>query len=389
MNGSVFKDRLEALGRQHLARKMRTVASPVAPVVKTSEGDKVNFSTNDYLGLANDQRIKAAAIEALEHWGTGTGSSRLVSGNTEAHNALERALADFMSTQKAVVFPSGYQANVGALVSLTQPGDALFSDALVHASIVDGTRLSRADTHIYRHRDVAHLEELLASNTAPLKMVVTDAVFSMDGDEAPLADIARVAKEHDAIVYVDEAHALGITGSGGRGLSDRLGLVDDVAIRIGTFGKAFGTSGAFVATSEDADGLIRSRARSLLYTTASPASMIVATIAALEIVERAEEERKRLGENVTLFKALATAANLPILDSSSPIQPVLVGSASRVMEASAGLWESGLFVQGMRPPTVPEGTSRLRVTLTAAHTKAQIEKLISALTAVLTQTKTK
>jgi 8-amino-7-oxononanoate synthase len=380
MERDVWKSRLEELASKNLERRMRIVDGPVGPVVSTKDGEKLNFCSNDYLGLANHTEIKRVMSGAALKWGVGSASSRLVSGNTSAHERLEEEMAEYLGTEDAVVFPSGYQANVGALVALTEPGDEIFSDALVHASIVDGSRLSKAGVNIFRHRDVAHLSELLKTNDRDgLELVVTDAVFSMDGDIAPLSEIVGIAEQHDARIYLDEAHSLGVLGPGGRGLAAEFRLSDRISVRVGTFGKAFGISGAFAACGSGAAGLIRSKARSLLYTTAAPVALIEAILTSLEIVRNADDLRSALKANIEYFKNLATERNLPILDSSTAIQPVMAGSADKVMAVSSELWKLGVFVQGMRPPTVPEGTSRLRVTLTAAHEKEHIEKLIVAL----------
>ncbi len=363
---------------------MRIVDSPVGPLVSTGDGDKLCFASNDYLGLANHARIRQTLVDAATKWGVGTASSRLVSGNTLAHDRLEKELAKYLGTDEAVLFPSGYQANVGAIFALTMSGDTIFSDALVHASLVDGCRLSRADVQIFRHGDAAHLGELLETcDTSGLKLIITDSIFSMDGDLAPLVEIVQLAKANGALVYVDEAHALGVRGSAGRGLCAELELEKDVAVRIGTFGKALGSCGAFVATGKNAAGLIRSRARSLLYTTAAPAPVVEAAATGLEIVRKADDRRRALERNIEFFRTLAIEAGLSILNSDTAIQPVVIGDASRTMSASELLWKRGLFVQGMRPPTVPEGTSRLRVTLTAAHESTHIETLVRALVEVL------
>lgn len=384
MTREILKNRLDDLASRHLQRKMRIVKGPSSPAVLTGDGEKLNFCSNDYLGLANNIQIRQAMAEAAHRWGASPASSRLVSGNTSAHEELQRELADFLGTEAAIVFPSGYQANVGAVTALSRPGDVIFSDALVHASIVDGCRLSRAQVRIYRHGDMEHLGQLLESHSeAPLKLIVTEGVFSMDGDESPLAAICSLAATHGALVYVDEAHSLGIMGPKGRGLTAKLGLDEQVAVRVGTFGKAFGTAGAFVATSRVAVDLICSSARSLLYTTAAPAPLIEATRVGLLLVRDAAEKREMLEKNVTFWRARARERGINISDSKTPIQPVVVGSNSDVMAVSEALWQRGLFVQGIRPPTVPEGTSRLRITLTAEHTTDQIDFLIQGLAGVL------
>ncbi|MCP4674941.1 MAG: 8-amino-7-oxononanoate synthase [Deltaproteobacteria bacterium] len=382
----VWHQRLKDLADRHLERRMRVVDGPVGPVVSTGDGEKLCFASNDYLGFANHTRIRQALADAATKWGVGAASSRLVSGNTLAHDRLENELAKYLGTDEAVLFPSGYQANVGAISALTDRGDTIFSDALVHASLVDGCRLSRAHVQIFRHRDAAHLNELLqACDTSGLKLIVTDSVFSMDGDLAPLAQIAKIAKANGALVYVDEAHAIGVKGPAGRGLCAELELEESVAVRVGTFGKALGSCGAFVATDRNAAGLIRSRARSLLYTTAAPAPIVEAAAASLEIVKSADDQRRTLDRNIEIFRTPALEAGLSVLDSKTPIQPVVIGDASRTMVASELLWKRGLFVQGMRPPTVPEGTSRLRVTLTAAHEPTHIKTLVRVLVEVLSE----
>ncbi len=380
MRPSPWHGRLVALSEQSLERRLRTIESAPGPVVETPDGPKLCFSSNDYLGLAADPRVAEAVKRGVDRWGAGSASSRLVAGNTSVHAELEECLAAFAGTEAAVLFPSGYQANIGALTALTTEGDTIFSDELVHASLVDGCRLSRARIRVFRHRDTAHLEQLLREAAGPgLKLIVTDAVFSMDGDIAPLEGFCRLADRHDARVFVDEAHALGVMGPGGRGLGAALGIGDRVAISTFTFGKALGVCGAAVACDATAARLLVSSARSLLYTTAPPAHLCEALLTSLSLTEAADARRERLAANVTLFRELAGRAGIPLVGSSTPIQPVHVGDAHRVMRVSRHLWEAGVFVQGIRPPTVPEGTSRLRVTLTAAHEPAHVERLVEAL----------
>lgn len=382
-----WRSRADALAEAGLERTMRRVSGPAGPVVRTPDGEKLLFCSNNYLGLAADPRLVRAMAGAARDLGAGICSSRLVSGNGELHDAVERRAAAFLRAGAAVAFTSGFQANLGAITSLAEEGDAVFSDALNHASIVDACRLSRADVAVYRHADAAHLGELLAASSAPgVRLVVTEAVFSMDGDEAPLAAICDVAQRHGAAVYVDEAHALGVLGPGGRGLAAALGLDGRVAVRMGTFGKALGVAGAFVACGEAPARLIRSRARSLLYTTAPPPPLAAAVLEALELVEAADDRREALRRNVRLFRERAAAAGVGLGESGTPIQPVPVGSARRVTAVSDALWRRGVFLQGIRPPTVAEGTARLRVTLTAEHTEEQIARLVAALAASLEET---
>jgi 8-amino-7-oxononanoate synthase len=366
---------------------MRVIGSAPGPVVETPQGTKLCFCSNDYLGLAADPRLVEAVKRGADRWGAGSASSRLVAGNTAVHAEFEGCLAAFAGTEAAVLFPSGFQANLGALTALTDGGDTIISDELVHASLVDGCRLSRAAVRIWRHRDTAHLEQLLRESAGPgLRLIVTDAVFSMDGDLAPLEQICRLADRHDARIFLDEAHALGVMGPGGRGLAAQLGLSDRIAVSSYPLGKALGVSGACVACDATAARLLVSRARSLIYTTAAPAHLCEALLTALSLTEAADARRERLGANVALFRALAGRAGIPLADSATAIQPVPVGDTHRVMRVSERLWDDGVFVQGIRPPTVPEGTSRLRVTLTAAHEPAHVEQLVEALTRALAET---
>jgi 8-amino-7-oxononanoate synthase len=384
---AAWKARVDALAAAGLERTMRRVSGPAGPIVATPDGDKLLFCSNNYLGLAADPRLVRAMTEAARDLGAGVCSSRLVSGNGDLHDAVERRAAALLGAEAAVAFTSGFQANLGAITSLVEAGDAVFSDALNHASIVDGCRLSRAEIGAYRHADAAHLEQLLAESRAPgVKLVITEAVFSMDGDEAPLRAICSAARRHGAAVYVDEAHALGVLGPGGRGLTAELGLEAEVAVRMGTFGKALGVAGAFVACGEIPARLLRSRARSLLYTTAQPLPLAAAILVSLDLVEAADERREALRRNVRAFRELARAAGVVLAESKTPIQPVPVGSAHRVTAVSDALWRRGVFLQGIRPPTVAEGTARLRVTLTAEHTEAQIAQLVDALAASLEET---
>lgn len=380
MKSGVWQQRLGELRARGLVRSTRVIAGPVGPVVQTADGPKINFSSNDYLGLAGAPELTRALVAGAERWGVGAASSRLVAGHTVAHEELESALASYFETEDAVFFPTGYQANVGALVALTEAGDTIYSDELVHASLVDGCRLSRARVKIFQHRDVDHLESLIGETDGDgLKLIVTDAVFSMDGDLAPLRALMEIAARANAVCYVDEAHALGILGPGGRGLAAKLKCDPNSIIRIGTFGKSFGVAGAAVACCRDAGALIRSRARSLLYTTATPAPLAEVVRVSLSIVESAETHRARLVERIDQYTRGAGELGLPVMPSTTPIQPIVVGDAGRTTAISENLFSRGFLVHGMRPPTVAEGTSRLRVTLTAGHTREHVDKLLDAL----------
>lgn len=381
-----WNERVERLSAEGLERTPRLVLGATGTEVATADGTKLLFCSNDYLGLAADPRLAAAASAAAFELGVGSGGSRAVSGNHAPHDALERRCAGFMGTDAAVLFPSGYQANVGALSSLVDAGDAVFSDARNHASIIDGCRLSRAAVRVYRHGDAAELARLLDETRVPgLKLVVTEAVFSMDGDAAPLEEISRAARRAGAELYVDEAHAFGVMGPGGRGLAARAGLAGETAVRMATFGKAIGVAGAFVACGEAPARLLRSRARSLLYTTGAPPSVAAAALRGLEIAEAADDRRAALERNVRLYRERAAASGVPVTGSTTAIQPVPIGGSRRAMAVSDALWRRGVFVQGIRPPTVPDGTARLRITLSSSHTEEQIGILVAALAAALAE----
>ena len=373
--------RLHQLTAMHLSRTLRV--SGAGPVVDTPEGRKIIFCANDYLGLAASASIGQAAASEMQQ-GIGAGASRLVSGNFPWHETLESRFAEFIGKPQSVLFPSGYQANVGAISALAGDGDIIFSDRLCHASIIDGCRLSRAKVEIFEHNDVDHLQHLLKKNDHSQnpeggRIIITEGIFSMDGDMPPLDRICNVAKRADAAVYLDEAHSLGIIGPEGRGLAASLGLTGEIDVLVGTFGKAIGVAGACVACSPVAARLLKSTARSLMYTTAQPPALARAVCESLSIIAGASREREMLNANIQLFRKIAGEAGIPLLAGNTPVQPVLIGDAERTMAISSALWERGFFVQGIRPPTVPEGTERLRITLSALHTHAHIHQLVNEL----------
>lgn len=378
----LWRRRRQQLHESQLSRTLRV--SGAGPVVATPQGKKLIFCSNDYLGLAVEAKISEAAIAEMS-MGVGAGASRLVSGNEPWHETLERRFAAFVSKSDSVLFPSGYQANVGTISALAKEGDVIFSDELAHASIIDGCRLAKARVEIFSHNDAAHLKQLLLkyTGTAIGKLVITEGIFSMDGDMPPLVDIVTVAKKNHAAIYVDEAHSIGIVGPNGRGLAAFYGVEDDIDIIVGTFGKAVGVSGAAVACSKTVASLLKSSARSLMYTTAPPACLARAVCKSLAIIETAAERREQLLHNIALFKTLAKTAGISLIQSDTPIQPVVIGDAAETMQISNKLWERGIFVQGIRPPTVPPGTERLRITICALHTPAQLEQLVQELTLCL------
>jgi len=379
-------ERLADLRARDLYRRRRVVEGPQGRELRVDGRTLLNFCSNDYLGLAGDARVAEALRRGTERWGVGAGASHLVCGHTAAHHALEEALARFTGRPRALLFSSGYAANMGTLGALLGPGDRVLEDRLNHASLLDGGWISRADFAWYRHADVADLAAKLAGGgeRRGTTLVVSDGTFSMDGDLCPLPGLVDAARSHGAWLMIDEAHGLGVHGPGGRGVVDpaRYGTAD-VQVLVGTLGKAFGTAGAFVAGDEDLIEWLIQRARNYIYTTALPAAIAEATLASLAIVEAEEWRRERLRELVVRFRAGAAALGLELPASTTPIQPVVVGAPSRALALSAALERAGLLVGAIRPPTVPAGTSRLRVTFTAAHSAADVDRLLETLGAAL------
>lgn len=372
------KEDLDALTARGLRRVLEPLSSPQGPVIQIGGETLVNFSSNDYLGLARDPRLAHAAAAAMGRHGLGTGASRLVVGDSTAHQALEEKLASFMDAEAARLFNSGYAANVGVLSALVGPGDVIFSDELNHASLIDGCRLSRARTAVYPHGDLKGLDLLLNAMPGRRRIVCTDAVFSMDGDWAPLAGLVELCRKHGAALVVDEAHALGVVGARGAGLCEELGLAREVDVRVATLGKSLGVFGAFVATSKNVAEVLHHKARSLVFSTALPASLCVAASEALAIVETDGELRARLWRNIRRFADLLRELGLPA-EAQSPIFAIVLGDAQSAVEASKFLRARGVLVKPIRPPTVPDGTSRLRFSLSAAHTDAHLELAIESL----------
>lgn len=366
-------ERLRALQAQGLLRNLRVVGSGADCWVDIGGRRTLLLCSNNYLGLATHPALIAAAAEAAAVWGVGAGASRLISGSLALHHELEQELADWKRTEAAVLFNSGYHANIGTITALVGEGDAVFSDALNHASIIDGCRLSRARVVVYPHADVAALAEKLARTPARHRLIVTDSIFSMDGDVAPLGEICAVAQRYDAWVMVDEAHATGVLGPTGAGLVEELGLHDQVDVQMGTLGKALGCFGAYVAGKKSLVQLLLNRARSLVYTTALPPPVVGAALKAVRLVRAQPELRNRLRGNATFLHRILEESGIPVLGRPSHILPILLRDPLRTMEVSARLLEAGVWVQGIRPPTVPEGTSRLRVTVMATHTREDLE----------------
>jgi 8-amino-7-oxononanoate synthase len=339
----------------------------------------LSFCSNDYLGLARDRRVAAAMAAAAQTWGAGAGAAHLVSGHTTEHHALEQELAEFTGFPRALLFSTGYMANLGLVGALAGRGDLVAEDRLNHASLLDASRLSGATVRRYAHADGAAAARRL-ENFSGRKFIVSDAVFSMDGDAAPLAELARVAALHDADLLLDDAHGLGVLGPQGRGSLAAVGLEPgSVGALVGTLGKAFGTFGAFVAGSEALVETLVQRARSYIYTTAPPPAVAAATRVALAIAREEDWRRARLVALVARFRAGAASLGLRLADSATPIQPVIAGDARAALAAAERLFEMGLWVTPIRPPTVPAGSARLRVTFSAVHRDEDADRLLEAL----------
>lgn len=370
---------LAAVAAQGLYRKRRIIDSPQGVRLMADGRDLLNFCSNDYLGLANDPRVVEAFKRAAERYGVGGGSAHLVCGHGRAHHALEEELAEWTGRERALLFSTGYMANLAAISTLIGGGDTALEDRLNHASLLDGGLLSGARFKRYRHADAGHLAGMLAA-AGGKKLIVTDGVFSMDGDLAPLPALADLAKTHEAWLMVDDAHGLGVLGAHGGGLLEHYGMwPGDVPVLVGTLGKAFGTFGAFVAGSKSLIELLIQKARPYIYTTALPPAIAEATRASLRIVNSENWRREKLRHLTARFRSGAEQLGLELLPSPSPIQPILVGDSRKATALSEALFNAGLLVGAIRPPTVPQGSARLRVTLSAAHEDWQVDRLLDAL----------
>lgn len=377
-----IEQKLAQRQRDGLYRTRRVAESATGREITMAGKRLLNFCSNDYLGLANDSRVRAAFVQGAETWGVGSGASHLVSGHTAAHHALEEALAEFTGRPRCLLYSSGYAANLGTVAALLGKTDHVFEDRLNHASLLDGGLLSGAHFRRYQHRDYADLDNNLAkyAETATRKLVISDGTFSMDGTVCDVAALASVARKHGAWLMIDEAHSFGVLGREGRGLIDpQRHDSDAVQVQIGTLGKAFGTHGGFVTGSDDLIETLIQQSRTYIYTTALPAAVAVATLASLQIARSEAWRREKLQALVQRFRTGAQQLALELQDSATPIQPVILGDEQRALDASAHLEAQGLLVTAIRPPTVPKGTARLRVTFTALHTEADVDRLLAAL----------
>jgi 8-amino-7-oxononanoate synthase len=367
-------ERLEELRDRGLYRRLRLIEGPQGPTVTLDGRQVLLLCSNNYLGLADRSEVREAAAEAALRWGAGSGASRLISGNMEPHRRLEQRLATFKGYEASLLFGSGYLANTGVIAALAGSGEVVFSDELNHASIVDGCRLSRAETFVYRHADPDHLAWGLRRAGERAALIVTDGVFSMDGDVAPLSELLQLARSHGARLMVDEAHATGAVGPGGRGSVSAAGLSGEVDIVVGTLGKALGSYGAYVCAGREIVDLLVNTARPFIFSTAPPPPAVGAAQAALGLLETEPEMVERLQANAALLRRSLAAEGLET-GGETQVVPISVGGAEATMALCELALEKGVFAQGIRPPTVPEGTCRLRLTAMATH---RSEDLVAA-----------
>ncbi|MBI3149098.1 MAG: 8-amino-7-oxononanoate synthase [Betaproteobacteria bacterium] len=374
----LLEEDLAARAAAGLKRQRRVVETPAGVRLRVDGREVLAFGSNDYLGLANHPKIAAALQQGVGTWGVGAGASHLLTGHYAVHEELEQALAQWVGLPRALAFSTGYLANLGVIPALVGRNDAVFGDRLNHASLHDGALLARAEFERYAHNDVADLARRLEACPARRKLVATDAVFSMDGDLAPLRELLAVAEAHDAWLLVDDAHGFGVLGEG-RGALAHFGLASPRLIYMGTLGKAAGVCGAFVAGTDTVIETLLQSARSYVFTTASPPALARAACASLEVMRDEPQRHRALASRIAQLKEGLAGTRWSLLPSDTPIQPLLVGDNESVLALSAALWEQGFWVPAIRPPTVPKGTARLRISLSAEHGAADVAALTSAL----------
>lgn len=379
--------RLQNLQQQQLYRTRRLVETPQDVILNINGESLINFCSNDYLGLANHPDVKQAFKNAVDKYGVGSGASQLVTGHQKPHRALEEELAEFFGRERVLLFSTGYMANLGVVSALTERKDEIFEDKLNHASLIDAALLSRAALTRYPHKDNKELESRLVKSKAETKFIISDGVFSMDGDKADLKSLIATSHKHNAVLMIDDAHGIGVLGKTGRGIIEELETdvsESDLPIFVGTLGKAFGTFGAFVAGSDELIESLINFSRSYIYTTAMPAAVAEATRTSLKLIQQGNERRENLQSRIKQFRDGCnelgiTISAQPEYGNFSPIQPLVVGSAEKALQLSEALQQQGLLISAIRPPTVPQNTSRLRITFSANHTAEQVSRLLSAL----------
>lgn len=373
---------LTRLQQEHLYRRRRIVEGAQTPHQVVDGREVISFCSNDYLGLANHPEVIRALQRGAEHYGVGSGAAHLINGHAYAHHALEEELAAFVGQPRALLFSTGYMANLGVIDALCPRGHVVFEDRLNHASLLDGARLALARLQRYSHGDIKALTRLLTQHHSSAALIVSDGVFSMDGDLAPLPQLVQLAHQHSVPLLIDDAHGFGVVGATGRGCIEHFDLAtDQTPILVGTLGKAFGTFGAFVAGSEELIEFLIQKARTYVYTTALPPAIAEATRTSLRLVQTESWRREHLQHLITRFRKGATELGLTLTPSPTPIQPLIIGEADAALRTSQKLLEQGIFVGAVRPPTVPAGTARLRITFSAAHSESDVDRLLSALEA--------
>ncbi|MEZ0238131.1 MAG: 8-amino-7-oxononanoate synthase [Methylophilaceae bacterium] len=374
-----LREELDARAAEGLLRKRRIIAGKQQPALLADGEDMLSFCSNDYLGLASHPALIAAVQQVAQEVGVGGGASHLITGHHRLHHELEEALAHFVGMPRALFFSTGYMANLGVISALAGRGDAIFADRLNHASLNDAAVLSRADLHRYPHNDIAVLEKQLVQSMARRKLVVADAVFSMDGDIAPVPQLLELCERYDAWLMLDDAHGFGVLGAHGKGTLEHFGVHGPRIIYMATLGKAAGVSGAFVAGESELVEYLIQRARTYIYTTAMPPVLAAALLAALPIIEKETSRREQLQTLIATLRGNLKPKQWRLDESITPIQPLIIGSNEDALRVSEHLRERGILVPAIRPPTVPQGTARLRITLSAAHTVEDVMRLVNAL----------
>ncbi|MEX0998899.1 MAG: 8-amino-7-oxononanoate synthase [Thermodesulfobacteriota bacterium] len=375
-----IKEELKQIHDKQLFRLLTELETGQSPEVTISGKSYVLLGSNSYLGLSVDPKVVESARLALEKYGTGSGGSRLVSGSFDLHRMLEERIARFKNTEAAILFSSGYLANIGTISALVGSDDIIYSDELNHASIIDGARLSRSTVRIYKHLDLNHLQELIESdkNTKCRKLIVTDTVFSMDGDLVPLPELVEISEKYGCILMIDEAHATGVLGKRGSGATEHFGVEDRVPVVMGTLSKAVGSLGGYIAGSKELIDFIRNRVRSYIFDTSLPPASLAASITAIDIIENEPQRREHLWNMVNKFKTGIEDSGLRVLPSHSAIIPVLIGDAEPALNFAKMLRENGVFTPAVRPPSVPHGMCRIRVTIMAMHTEDHVDTALKA-----------
>ena len=379
-----WSQQLKTIKEKGLYRSLKIITEAQTPRTVVDGQEVIMMASNNYLGLSTKQQVKDKAIEALKSYGTGSGGSRLTNGNYDLHQQLEERIAEFKGREAALVFNTGYMANLGTISTLASKDDLILSDSLNHASIIDGCKLSSAEVEIYQHCDLDDLEKRLKGNISNYKQIfiITDGVFSMDGDLTPLVEIVELAEEYGALVIVDDAHGTGVLGAKGKGIVEYFDLNQEVDIQIGTLSKALASEGGFVVGSQDLIDLLRNRARSFIYSTALAPPVVAASLAAVNYLDDHPELIKKLQDNLKFLKEGLTELGYDLLAGDSAIIPIMLGSEQRALKLSNQLLEQGILAPAIRPPTVPQGTSRIRITVMASHSRQDLEEVLAAFAAV-------